>query len=307
MNDHERDEISRNSQGPVALLARQPTRRPAAFPGAHATAQSEDSKLKPLAIPPDGLTRPSTQDDQARPAQFDNHPAESERAKNKSLGTPNIIAAISLLVAALSLIFSLNQSQHAEVSRQRAELIDYMGKIATLAADDSGKNHTFEIQALSSQAIVLLPNVPDVPATIYNQLAKALINATDNLDKAEVLLTESIVRATAANDIQQQIYAHQLMAQIRYRDRDLDGVRKEYLAAISLSDNYQGRHPKVMKYGYGSYTQSYWASDEAKMGHCEEARAHLEKAREWAQLALYAGLDAHLSETQKIVDGCRTE
>ena len=126
--------------------------------------QGEDSNSKPFAIPPKvRQTGPTTQDDQAQPARSDNRPAESGREKENKpfLSATSMISAISLVVAALSLIFSLNQSHRTEVSQQRAELIDYVGKVATLVADDSGKNHISEIQALSSQAIALLPNVPD--------------------------------------------------------------------------------------------------------------------------------------------------
>jgi hypothetical protein len=227
---------------------------------------SEDSNSNPPPFPPkDQLTRPPSQDDQGPPTQSDKRPAESgkERENKSLLSGSNIVAACSLLVAALSLIFSLNQSHRAEVARQRDQIIDYTGKVAVLTADKSGQNHTFEIRALSSQAIALLPKVSDVSPTIYAQLAEALINGVDNFDTAEMLLNESIIRAEAANDIQQQIYSHRVMARIRYRDRDLDGLRKEYLAAVSLSDRYQGKHQNTMKYGYGGYSLAFWARDEA--------------------------------------------
>jgi hypothetical protein len=270
----------------------------------------ENSNPKPSAIPPkDQLTRPPSQDDQGHPAQSDNRPAEfgKEKGGNKLLlSGSNVVAAFSLLVAALSLIFSLNQSTSAEVSRQRDQIIEYTEKVATLTADNSEQNHTFEIAALSSQAVALLPNVPDVPATVYARLARAMIDGADNFDTAEMLLNESIIRAAAANDIQQQIYAHQIMAEIRYRDRDLDGLRKEYMAAVSLSETYHGKHQNTMKYGYGGYTLAQWAEHEANLGHCEEARAHLKRAREWAKLAFYPGMEKDLSDRQKTIDACRT-
>jgi hypothetical protein len=109
--------------------------------GAHALSHSEDSNSNPSAIPPkDRLMRPPAQDDQAHATKSDNRPAESgKKRENKSLVSgSNIVAACSLLVAALSLILSLNQSSRAEVSRQRDQIIDYTGKIAALAADNSG-------------------------------------------------------------------------------------------------------------------------------------------------------------------------
>jgi hypothetical protein len=145
-----------------------------------------------------------------------------------------------------------------------------------------------------------------VSPTIYAQLAEALIDGTDNFDTAEMLINKSIIGAEAANDILQQIYSHRLLARIRYRDRDLDGLRKEYLAAVSLSDRYQGKHQNTMKYGYGGFSLALWARDEAHLGHCEEARAQLNKAREWARFAFYPGMEAYLSDMQKTVDACRT-
>jgi hypothetical protein len=37
-------------------------------------------------------------------------------------------------------------------------------------------------------------------------------------------------------DIQQQIYAHKLMAGIRYRDRDLDGLRRVVCKQCGVSN-----------------------------------------------------------------------
>jgi hypothetical protein len=285
--------------------------------GTHAISHSEDSNLKASAVlPKDHATQPTSQADQAHPTEPADRPAESgQESENKSLlSASNIVAVVSLILAALSLIFTIahnNRDEAAnkreEVSRQRAEIIEYTGKIATLSADPSGQNHTFEIQALSTQAVALLPNVPNVPAAIYAQLAEAMINNADNFDTAEMLLNESITRAVAANDIQQQIYSHRLMARISYRDQDLDRLRKEYLAAVSASDTYQGKHQNIMKYGYGSFTLAFWAEDEASLKHCEEAYAHLESAREWAKSAFYPGLKDHLDATQKtVIKACPT-
>jgi hypothetical protein len=113
--------------------------------GAQGMSHREDSNSKPFAISPKGqLTRPPTQDDQG-----DQHAAEAgkERENKPLLSASNIVSVFALAVSVLTLFFSLYQSHREEISQQRTEILEYTGKIATLAADHSGANHTFEISA----------------------------------------------------------------------------------------------------------------------------------------------------------------
>ena len=223
---------------------------------------------------------------------------------NSLFAPSNVVAVISLFVAAISVVFSLQQSGRAEISQQRAELLDYVGKVATLSADTSGSNHTFEIAALSSQAAALLPKVPDVPATVYSQLAQVMVESTDHFDKAESLLQEAQARATADGDIQQQIYVHRLLARIRYRDRDLAGMREERRISVELSQNYRGRHETTLRYGYAAYSLVFWAQDEATLGYCDLAEEHLAAAVESARFADSAALDNEIADVRKAEATC---
>ena len=218
----------------------------------------------------------------------------------------NVISVISLLVAAMSVVFSLQQSGRAEVSQQREELLEYVGKISALTADDSGKNNTFEIAALSSQAAAILAKVPDVPATVYSQVAEGLVN-TDHFEDAEELLGEALARSTADGDIQQQIYVHRLLARIRYSDRDAPGMREERRRSVALSQNYDGDHETTLKYTYAGYSLLFWAQDEANLGNCGLADEHVSTAVESARFADNDSLNRYIDEARKVVESCRNE
>lgn len=224
----------------------------------------------------------------------------------KSFFAPsNVIAAISLIVAAFSVFISLQQNERAEVSQRRAELLDYVGKVAALSADRSGANHTFEIAAFTSQAAALLPEVSDVPATVYSQLAQAMITNADKFDEAEELLTEALVRAKADEDIHQQIYIHRLVAIIRYRDRDISGLREERRISVDLSDNYRGQHETTLRYEYAGFSLVFWATDEVNLGYCDQAERHLTAAAASARSAYSTSLDSEVVRVRKLVDSCR--
>ena len=269
----------------------------------HSTAAQEDRD----AVAPTGSHRPPG-GDQTKPASEEtpNRVLAVADDPHSFLAPSNVISVISLLVAALSVVFSLQQTGRAEVSQQRKELLEYVGKISALSADDSGKNNTFEIAALSSQAAAILAIVPDVPATVYSQVAQGLVD-TDHFEDAEELLREADARATADGDIQQQIYVHRLLARIRYSDRDLLGMREERRQSIALSQNYQGRHETTLKHMYAGYSLLFWAQDEANLGYCDLADQQVSAAVESARFADSDSLNRDIDQARKVVKDCRTK
>jgi hypothetical protein len=220
---------------------------------------------------------------------------------NSYMSASNVIAGVSLLVAALSVVFSITQANRSQVSQQRTELIGYARQVIAWSADS--KDHSSEISAVSSQAAALLPKVPNVSATIYRVLAQGLITDTADLDRARSLLDEAQARAEASNDIAEQIYAHRLKARIAFIDRDINTMRRERAASVAISDRYSGNHRTTIVNLYGSFSRVYWAQDEARIGSCDIARRELAKAKQMNPND--ADLDPEIKEAQENMVNCR--
>ena len=220
-----------------------------------------------------------------------------ERASgpNTYLSASNIIAGVSLLVAALSVAFSLVQNNRSEVSQRRAELVEYTRQVIAWKGDS--KDHSDEIAAISSQAAAVLPNVPDVQPVIYRSLAEGLIVNRFYLDRAESLLKEGQKRAEASNDIVEEIYIHRLKARIAYIDRDVNAMRGERALSASISDRYSGTHKTTIT-AFGGYSHAYWAQDEAVIGSCDIAREQLAKTMEINATNPSTSLEKEIQEAQ---------
>lgn len=217
------------------------------------------------------------------------------------LSASNVIAGVSLLVAALSVFFSITQANRSQASQQRTELIEYARQVIAWSADPH--DHSSEITAVSSQAAALLPKVPNVPATIYLALAEGLITDTADLDRAQSLLDEARARAAASNNTAEQIVAHRLKARIAFIDRDVNTMRSERAASVAISDRYSGKHRTTIVHLYGSFSHVFWAQDEARIGSCDIARRELAKAKQMNPNG--ADLDPEIKEAQESMGTCR--
>jgi hypothetical protein len=215
----------------------------------------------------------------------------------------NIIAGVSLLVAALSVVISMVHSNRTETSQRRAELIEYARQVVTLSADS--KYHGDEITAISSQAAALLPTVPRVPPIIYRVLAEGLITDTGNFEMAGSLLNEAQARAESSNDVAEQIYVHRLKARLAYISRDVDGMRRERAASISISDRYTGKYKLTFVHTYGGFSHIFWAEDELGIGTCDVARRELAKAEQANAARPVSDLETEINSVKRNLNACR--
>lgn len=212
-----------------------------------------------------------------------------------------VASGLSLLVAALSAFFAFEASKDAYVSDRRTELIALVTQL-----NEKGQDGQLEEGAefLIAQAVWLAGTVPDVPAAVYRQIAEAIVDETPTYqENALPLLEEALVRAAANDDEYEQVAALRVRARVFEAQGDLDGMRKDFRAAIELSAGYDG--PNMMRrHTVPAFTHAFWGYAEVRAGECEAAADHLSAARDHAAVITGTNLDEWINGLHTGVEGC---
>jgi hypothetical protein len=222
---------------------------------------------------------------------------------NKSWASiSNIVSVLSLIVAGLTIAFTVQHTNTEDASKRRGELIEYTRQLITMSQDS--KLHEEEISTLGNQAADLLPTIPDVSATAYRQVAQSLATDTVYLDEAINLADRAIDRARATNNAYEEFAAHKIKALAMYNNRDTQGMRREYGIAIQLAQQYKGSN-KLVKYNAPAYAQIQWGQHEIGLHECAAAREHLQQAKSYLGLAPTPTLPDQIKGLENSLKNCR--
>ncbi|MBA3450057.1 MAG: hypothetical protein H0T18_02455 [Chloroflexia bacterium] len=145
-----------------------------------------------------------------------------------------------------------------------------------LLASRLSSSYGSETAILATQALAIMESIPDqISSSEYLNLA-VRFGAINEFGRAQPLIERALATAATSYDF---LSAKRTYAALLFQNGDSDGGRRQFAEALASWSTFPSEAATVQTTG-DLFTELTWASIESLHGYCDEAKAHIDAARE---------------------------
>lgn len=239
----------------------------------------------------------------------------------------------SIIISLLAFVFSLGttvvsywESHQKDIRDKKIELRGLTQRLTNLPIENAktakeyqddpsvyGQVSSFlntENALLASQAVHLIKQLPknQISGADYSIVSNALLTA-GIYDTGREFLEKAIEVSDRQNDFFYEIGARRNLASNLMISGDVEAGRQHYQEALNIFEKYPTANQYYQNFTNAS-TEMFWAQAELSAGYCDEAKLHIQQAKEHAMKLATPNVPNpilnQVLQTEQYIAGCAT-